>query len=263
MRLIILTSALIAGALTAVAGAFTAIVPLEFKAADLTVCWAAWNSADTLMELSSDFGQQAGYKMKFEFLLWPIFAAPMLNGSNSGEELCVLMIGDSQWNGGGGASFYKDGTKMGDFAPVVGYAEFPKYIPNYWVIFSLVDVVGKAYRKDWPSWLSRPELQSQTYGLNIAVPKTFADQKNLVDSFQKCNIDGKTVHGAAIYTEQGPNDSTTGAIDVVYGFGFQHSDSSKAFDVEGFLNSAQSMRGLEFRKVLWICCTSSAHANAT
>ena len=69
------------------------------NADDLTLCWAAWDPANALIELSKDFEAASGHSMSFEFVPWPNFADRMLNELNSGGKLCDLMIGDSQWIG--------------------------------------------------------------------------------------------------------------------------------------------------------------------
>jgi len=63
----------------------------------LTLCWAAWDPANALVELSKDFTTRSGVNMKFEFVPWPNFADRMLNELNSKGKLCDLMIGDSQY----------------------------------------------------------------------------------------------------------------------------------------------------------------------
>src|SRR5215212_8498960 len=67
---------------------------------ELTLCWAAWDPANALVELSKDFTAQSGIQMKFEFVPWPNFADRFLNELNSKGKLCDLMIDDSQWLGG-------------------------------------------------------------------------------------------------------------------------------------------------------------------
>lgn len=236
------------------------------KAEDLTLCWAAWDPANALVELSKDFEAKSGHKMKFEFVPWPNFADRMLNELNSGGKLCDLMIGDSQWIGGAAENgqyvklndfFDKEGIKMDTFIPatVVGYAEWPKNTPNYWSLPAFGDVVGWTYRKDW---FARPELQDEfkkKYGRDLAVPKTFAELKDIAEFFQGRNIDGKTVYGAAIYTERGSEGITMGAMDVLYSFGFEYQNPDKPYDMEGFVNSPQAIAGLEFYKALYDCCT--------
>ncbi len=236
------------------------------KAEELTLCWAAWDPANALVELSKDFEAKSGHKMKFEFVPWPNFADRMLNELNSGGKLCDLMIGDSQWIGGAAENgqyvklndfFDKEGIKMENFIPatVVGYAEWPKNSPNYWALPAFGDVVGWTYRKDW---FSRPELQDEfkkKYGRDLAVPKTFAELKDIAEFFQGRNIDGKTVYGAAIYTERGSEGITMGAMDVLYSFGFEYQNPDKPYDMEGFVNSPQAIAGLEYYKTLYDCCT--------
>ena len=62
----------------------------QANAKDLTLCWAAWDPANALVELSKDFEAKSGVKMKFEFVPWPNFADRMLNELNSGGKLCDL-----------------------------------------------------------------------------------------------------------------------------------------------------------------------------
>ena len=51
------------GAATVALGA--AAAPVHAK--DLTLCWAAWDPANALVELSKDFTAKTGIPMKFEF----------------------------------------------------------------------------------------------------------------------------------------------------------------------------------------------------
>ncbi|MCO6179800.1 ABC transporter substrate-binding protein [Ciceribacter sp. RN22] len=269
MKSAFLKSTVAAGALawSSLSGATAA------KADELTLCWAAWDPANALVELSKDFEAKSGHKMKFEFVPWPNFADRMLNELNSGGKLCDLMIGDSQWIGGAAENgqyvklndfFDKEGIKMENFIPatVVGYAEWPKNSPNYWALPAFGDVVGWTYRKDW---FSRPELQDEfkkKYGRDLAVPKTFAELKDIAEFFQGRNIDGKTVYGAAIYTERGSEGITMGAMDALYSFGFEYQNPDKPYDMEGFVNSPQAIAGLEYYKSLYDCCTPPGSSDA-
>ena len=99
--------------------------------------------------------------------------------------------------------FAKEGIDMGDFIPatVTGYSEWPKGTPNYWALPAFGDVVGWTYRKDW---FERPELQKEykaKYGRDLGVPKDLNELKDIAQFFQNRTIDGKTVYGAAIYTD--------------------------------------------------------------
>ena len=209
-------------------------------AEDLTLCWAAWDPANALVELSKDFTAETGIGMKFEFVPWTNYADRFLNELNSKGKLCDLIIGDSQWIGGSAENghyvklndfFDKEGIKMSDFvdATVVGYSQWPKNTPNYWSLPAFGDVVGWTYRKDW---FSRPDIQAafkEKYGRDLAVPTTFAELKDIAEFFQKREIDGKTVYGASIYTERGSEGVTMGVMDVLYSFGFKYDNAENHY----------------------------------
>ena len=239
---------------------------------DLTLCWASWDPANALVELSKDFESESGHKMSFEFVPWPNFADRMLNELNSGGGLCDLMIGDSQWIGGAAENghyiklndfFAKEGIDMGDFIPatVTGYSEWPKGTPNYWALPAFGDVVGWTYRKDW---FERPELQKEykaKYGRDLGVPKDLDELKDIAQFFQNRTIDGKTVYGAAIYTERGSEGITMGVTNALYNYGFEYSNPAKPYDLDGFVNSKEAAAGLEYYKELYDTATPPGSSN--
>lgn len=239
----------------------------------ITLCWAAWDPANALVELSKDFTAKSGIKMKFEFVPWPNFADRMLNELNSKGKLCDLIIGDSQWVGGSAESghyvklndfFAKEGIKMTDFAPatVTGYAEWPKNTPNYWALPAMADAVGWTYRKDW---FAKPEIQAEfkkKFNRDLAPPKTWTELQQVAEFFQNRTIDGKKVYGAYIYTERGSEGITMGVTNVLYPMGFKYQDPKKPYAMDGFVNSPDAVRGLEFYKTLYKGSTAPGMTNA-
>jgi multiple sugar transport system substrate-binding protein len=254
-------------------GAFSAFNPAHAQGKTITLCWAAWDPANALVELSKDFTAKTGINMKFEFVPWPNFADRFLNELNSKGKLCDLMIGDSQWIGGSAENnhyvklnefFDKEGIKMADFMPatVLGYSEWPKGTPNYWALPAMGDAVGWTYRKDW---FARPDLQDEfkkKFGRDLALPKTLAELKEVAEFFQGREINGKKVYGAAIFTERGSEGITMGVTNALYPFGFKYEDPKKPYSMAGFVNSADSVAGLEFYKALYKCCTPPGYTNA-
>ena len=250
-----------------------AVTTTSAQAADLTLCWAAWDPANALVELSKDFEAKSGHKMSFEFVPWPNFADRMLNELNSGGKLCDLLIGDSQWIGGAAENgqfvkmndfFDKEGIKMADFLPatVTGYAEWPKNTPNYYALPAYADVVGWTYRKDW---FSRPELQKEfkdKYGYDLDVPKSLEQLQQIGEFFQGREIDGKKVYGAAIYTERGSEGVTMGVTNALYNYGFKYQNPDKPYDLEGFVNSEGAVKGLEYYKKLYDTATPPGASDA-
>jgi len=260
-------------AATAVAAA-GALVPATSQAQDktLTLCWAAWDPANALVELSKDFTAKTGIQMKYEFVPWTSYADRFLNELNSHSKLCDLIIGDSQWIGGAAENghyvklndfFDKNGIKMDDFMPatVLGYSEWPKNTPNYWALPAMGDAVGWTYRKDW---FSKPEIQAEfkkKYGRDLAPPKTWDELKQVAEFFQGRQIDGKTVYGAAIFTERGSEGITMGVTNALYDWGFQYDDPKHPYHMEGFVNSPGAIAGLEFYKSVYKCCTPPGYSN--
>jgi multiple sugar transport system substrate-binding protein len=239
----------------------------------ITLCWAAWDPANALVELSKDFTARTGIAMKFEFVPWPNFADRMLNELNSRGRLCDLMIGDSQWIGGSAENnhyvklndfFQREGIRMSDFLPatVYAYSTWPKGTPNYWALPAMGDALGWTYRRDW---FARPELRAEfraKHGRDLAPPTTWRELKQVAEFFQGREIDGKKVYGAAIFTERGSEGITMGATAALYSWGFQYQDPQRPYRMEGFVNSPAAVEALEFYKSLYRCCTPPGYTNA-
>ena len=259
----------------AIASAVAAAATTGVQAQDneITLCWAAWDPANALVELSKDFTASTEIGMNFEFVPWTNFADRFLNELNSGGKLCDLMIGDSQWIGGGATYghyvqlndfFDSEGISMNDFLPatVYAYSTWPKGEPNYYALPAMGDALGWVYRKDW---FSRPELQKafkDEYGRDLGVPSNWNELMDIAKFFQGREIDGETRYGAAIYTERGSEGITMGVTSALYPWGFKYENTQGSYDMEGAVNSAESVAGLEFYKAMYDCCTPPGHADA-
>ena len=53
-----------------------------------------------------------------------------------------------------------------------------------------------------------------------------------------------------------------GAMDVMYSFGFEYENPAQPYDIDGFVNSADSVAGLEFYKSLYDTTTPPGSSNA-
>ena len=253
--------------------AMIAATAAQAQTSELTLCWAAWDPANALVELSKDFEAQSGIKMNFEFVPWPNFADRMLNELNSGGQLCDLLIGDSQWIGGGAENghyvklndfFDAEGISMDDFAPatVYAYSTWPKGTPNYWALPAMGDANGWFYRKDW---FARPEIQAafkEKHGRDLAEPKTQKELLEIAQFFQGMEIDGKTVYGASIFTERGSEGITMGVTGALYPWGFKYENTPGSYDMEGAVNSPEAVEALEFYKEFYKTATPPGYDNA-
>ena len=243
------------------------------QAEDLTLCWAAWDPANALVELSKEFEQESGHSMSFEFVPWPNFADRMLNELNSGGQLCDLLIGDSQWIGGGAENghyvklndfFDREGISMDDFAPatVYAYSTWPKGTPNYYALPAMGDANGWFYRQDW---FARPEIREAfraEYGRELGEPQTQRELMEIAKFFQGREIDGNTVYGVSIFTERGSEGITMGATGALYTWGFKYENTPGEYDMEGAVNSPEAIEALEFYKELYECCTPPGYTNS-
>ena len=261
------------GALASALGVGAGTTPAHAQGKTITLCWAAWDPANALVELSKDFTAKTGIGMKFEFVPWTNYADRFLNELNSHGSLCDLIIGDSQWIGGAAENgqyvklndfFKKEGISMDDYMPatVVGYSEWPKNTPNYWALPAMGDAVGWTYRKDW---FARPDVQKDfkaKYGRDLAVPKTLDELRDIAKFFQGREIDGKKVYGASIYTERGSEGITMGVSNYLYDYGFKYQDPNKPYAMDGFVNSPGAVKGLEAYKELYKCCTPPGASNS-
>jgi len=247
--------------------------PVHAQDKELTLCWAAWDPANALRELSKDFTAKTGIGMRFEFVPWTSFADRFLNELNSRGKLCDLMIGDSQWLGTAATEghyvklndfFEQEGIDIDDFLPatVYAYSTWPKGEPQYWALPAMGDALAWIYRKDW---FSRPELRAafrDEYGYELGVPENWDQLLDIARFFQGREIDGKTRYGAAIYTERGSEGITMGVSSALYAWGFQYQDPDKPYHMEGFVNSPEAVEALEFYKALYECCTPPGHSDA-
>ncbi|MBB94369.1 MAG: ABC transporter substrate-binding protein [Rhodobacteraceae bacterium] len=249
------------------------LVAASASAEDLTLCWAAWDPANALVELSKDFEAQSGHTMNFEFVPWPNFADRMLNELNSGGKLCDLLIGDSQWIGGGAENghylklndfFAAEGISMDDFAPatVYAYSTWPKGEPNYYALPAMGDANGWFYRKDW---FEDPAIQAaykEATGMDLGVPETQEQLMQIAQFFQGREIDGQTRYGASIFTERGSEGITMGATGALYTWGFKYENAPGSYDMEGAVNSADAVEALEFYKELYQTATPPGYTDS-
>lgn len=257
----------------AVALGFGATAPVHAQGKSLTLCWAAWDPANALVELGKDFTAKSGIEMRYEFVPWTSYADRFVNELNSHGTLCDLIIGDSQWIGGSAENghyvklndfFDKEHLSMNDFMPatVVAYSEWPKNTPNYWALPAMADVVGWTYRKDW---FAKPEIRAEfkaKFGRDLEPPKTWDELLETAKFFTDREIDGQKRYGTYIYTERGSEGITMGVTNAMLDYGFLYEDPKKPYHLQGFVNSPGAVKGLEVYKELFKCCQPPGMTNA-
>ena len=256
---------------TAITAALS-ISSISAKADDLTLCWAAWDPANALVELSKEFEAESGHNMRFEFVPWTNFADRMLNELNSGGKLCDLLIGDSQWVGGGAENghyvklndfFAAESISMADFAPaaVDAYSAWPKGSSNYYALPAMADANGWFYRKDWFENADIKAAFKAEKGRELAEPETQKELLEIAQFFQEREIDGQKRYGAAIFTERGSEGITMGVTSVLYPWGFKYENTPGKYDMEGAVNSPEAIEALEFYKEFYDTATPPGYSD--
>ena len=250
-----------------------AAFPAATQAQELTLCWAAWDPANALVELSKDFTTETGIDMKFEFVPWTNYADRFLNELNSKGELCDLIIGDSQWIGGSAENghyiklndfFEAEGISMDDFLPatVYAYSTWPKGSENYWALPAMGDANGWFYRKDWFAREDIKAAYKEKTGQDLREPQSQKELLQIAQFFQGREIDGKTVYGAAIFTERGSEGITMGVTSALYPWGFKYETEPGTYKMEGAVNSPEAVEALEFYKEFYKTATPPGYTNS-
>src|SRR5262247_4220046 len=177
-----------------VAAAIFAFAGKAVVAADtLTILWAEWDPANYLQELVKDYEKQTGVKIKVETVPWPNFQTKAFTEFNAKGDAYDMVVGDSQWLGAGSTGghyvdltdFFAEHKLTEVFAPatVEAYAEYPKASGKFWAIPTEGDATGWAYRKDWFEDPAEKDAFKAKYGYDLAVPKTFAQMRDIAELF--------------------------------------------------------------------------------
>ena len=78
------------GALAAALGIGAATTPAHAQGKTITLCWAAWDPANALVELSKDFTAKTGIGMKFEFVPWTELRRPLPERAQLAAASCAI-----------------------------------------------------------------------------------------------------------------------------------------------------------------------------
>jgi multiple sugar transport system substrate-binding protein len=153
---------------------------------------------------------------------------------------------------------------MDDFAPatVYAYSTWPKGTPNYYALPAMGDANGWFYRKDW---FERDDIKAaykEATGMDLREPQSQQELLQIAQFFQGREIDGKTVYGAAIFTERGSEGITMGVTGALYTWGFKYENDPGSYDMEGAVNSPEAVEALEFYKEFYDTATPPGYTNA-
>ena len=240
----------------------------------ITLCWAAWDPANALVELSKDFtaktrredevrvraldelrrphaqrAQLEGQALRSHHRRQPVDrrrrrAGPLRQAQR------LLRQGRHQ----------DERLRAGHGGRLCGVAE-----EHAELLGAAGD--GRRGRLDLPQGLVRqPELQAEfkkKHNRDLARAEDLdASSSRSPSSSRAATIDGKKVYGAYIFTERGSEGITMGVTNVLYPMGFKYQNPKKPYAMDGFVNSPDAVRGLEFYKSLYKGSTPPGLTNA-
>ena len=223
----------------------------------LTIFWAEWDPANQLQELADMYTDETGVDVVVETTPWPDFQTKTFTELAAKGTSFDIVVGDSQWLGAGVKGEHY--VEMTDFfaehgvdksmteGTVIAYAEYPKGSKRYYAIPTEGDADGWAYRKDWFEDPEEMAAFKGKYGYDLAVPETWAQLKDIAEFFHR---PAENRYGVSIYTQKDYDALTMGIENVLWAFGGSLGDMS-TYEVEGFINSEDSVAAVEYYKSLY------------
>jgi len=245
---------------TAAAGTTAAAETTTTAAAggqSIKIVWAQWAPADYLQKLSEDFTKKTGIGVTVEQIPWETFVQKYNTEMIAKSDAWDIIIGDSQDIGtmatGG---HYVDLTqwikdhgvdKSMTAASMTAYAEYPKGSGKYYAVPVEGDALGWAYRKDLFEDPKNQEAFKKQFGYDLGVPTDWIQLLDIAKFFHKPD---KDFYGISIYGDNGYDSMAMFLENEMWEFGGDIGNQS-TYQVEGILNSPQSIEGTENYRALF------------
>jgi multiple sugar transport system substrate-binding protein len=222
----------------------------------ITIWWAQWDPAAALQELGNEFAQETGIAVKVHQIPWPSYQDQVfLNFGNKQTDFDIV-IGDSQWIGRGATKgLYLDLTdwlpEAVDMAMIHPRAarylcEYPAGSGKFFAAPCQTDAIGFVYRRDWfEDSVERKAFQAK-YGRELAIPDTWEEFRDLAAFFHRPD---EKRYGCSLLTGRGYDSIVMGFQPFLWAWGGAWGDP-QSFEVQGHLNSAGAIAGLDFFKEL-------------
>ena len=140
------------------------------NAKDLTLCWAAWDPANALVELVEGLHREDRHQHEIRVRSLDELRRPLSQRAQLQEQALRShhrrQPVDRRRRGERPLRQVErvlrqerhQDERLHREPTVVGYSEWPKNTPNYWALPAMGDAVGWTYRKDW---FAKPELQKE------------------------------------------------------------------------------------------------------
>ena len=222
----------------------------------ITIWWAQWEPAAALQELGNQFAEETGIAVSVHQIPWPSYQDQVfLNFGNKQTDFDIV-IGDSQWIGRGATKgLYLDLTdwlpEAVDISTIHPRAarylcEYPAGSGRFFAAPCETDAIGFVYRRDWFEDPAEQEAFRTRYGRELVVPDSWEEFRDIAEFFHR---PAEKRYGCSLLTGRGYDSIVMGFQPFLWAWGGAWGDP-QSFAVQGFLNSAGAVAGLDFFKEL-------------
>ena len=230
--------------------------PATAQEKSITIWWAQWDPAAALQELGNDFEQETGIAVEVHQIPWPSYQDQVfLNFGNKQTDFDIV-IGDSQWIGRGATKglyleltdWLPEAVDISTIHPRAAryLCEYPAGSGKFFAAPCETDAIGFVYRKDWFEDAAEQAAFEANYGRELTVPDTWEEFRDLAEFFHRPDVKR---YGCSLLTGRGYDSIVMGFQPFLWSWGGAWGDP-QIFAVQGYLNSAGAIAGLEFFKSL-------------
>ena len=222
----------------------------------ITIWWAQWDPAVALQELGNEFAEETGISVSVHQIPWPSYQDQVfLNFGNKQTDFDIV-IGDSQWIGRGATKglyleltdWLPEAVDISTIHPRAAryLCEYPTGSGRFFAAPCETDAIGFVYRKDWFEDPAEQEAFRTRYGRELVVPDSWEEFRDIAEFFHR---PAEKRYGCSLLTGRGYDSIVMGFQPFLWAWGGAWGDP-QSFAVQGFLNSAGAVAGLDFFKEL-------------
>jgi len=222
----------------------------------ITIWWAQWDPAVALQALGDEFTEQTGIGVEVHQIPWLSYQDQVfLNFGNKQTDFDIV-IGDSQWIGRGATKglyleltdWLPGAVDMQTIHPRAAryLCEYPPGSSKFFAAPCETDAIGFVYRKDWFEDPDEKAAFKTKYGRELMVPETWEEFRDIAEFFQR---PAQKRYGCSLLTGRGYDSIVMGFQPFLWAWGGAWGDP-ETFKVQGHLNSAGAVAGLDFFKGL-------------
>ncbi len=252
---------------TAIVAGYAPDVSAQIRPA--TLCAPAGPLADASTRLIDNFAEETGGAFRMRVRNRAVFDVQIRLLLTNRSALCDLIVFPLHWLGAlADAGDLENLTDLTDsdgnaidisgFLPSAqyGYAIHPKGSSTILAMPYSGDALAFAYRRDWFAHSDIIASFRDSHQRDLAPPDNQASLLRIAKFFDGRVIDGQSVSGITLPTNDDPDGLAAGVTSLLFAQGVRFADPPGSDAVDGVANSESAARALEKAKALYACCTA-------